>query len=632
MKTIRVSGLSSRFKFKSILLCSLAVLSVSGCDLANNSLKTDRASGMEFQDYRDAMAPRLPEMDESSAADGNSIPSFQPYVAENRIATKPVPLVSIAVNQTVPLRDVLYELAEQADYDLELDPNIRGSIIFTARNRPFDQVVERISEIAGLRFRFEDDVMRVELDTPYNKTYKLDYLNYVRKNTGSVRNDIAVVSGDGADTGSTFRANIESEADFWGELGANVQQILGNAANRSLRTQRDPRITAAAQNPDVAAVAPQTDASGNVTVAAPQAELRVDALPIDDLDDPSATSGGRGNNRDAAGNNFSFAVNKQAGLVTAFASDRAHKELEEYLEKVRRTVTSQVLIEAKILEVSLQDQFSAGIDWQAVVGDRGLMRFTGPVTGGTATNPTNVTTNRPTIDLSTVSGATNSNFFAAYLSSDISALVNAIQGFGTVKALASPRMTVLNNQSAVMNVATNRVFFEIDINRTEATTTTAGTTEIDSEIRNVPEGVLMNVIPSIDLDSRSVSLSLRPTITRIVAERQDPAVSFVAPEIVSLIPELNVQEIDSVIKVNSGQAVVLGGLLQDRVESTTEGVPVVSEVPVVGNLFKKKGDAIQKTELVILLKATIVEGGNTVHNSDKDLYRQFSQDRRPFKL
>lgn len=623
----KMNNLPNRLKFKTALLCSIVLIGVGGCDLANNTLKTDRTSGMEFQDYRDAMAPREHDLDEGSDAQGNTIPQFQSYVADNTVSTKPVPLVSISVNQSVPLRDVLYELAEQADYDLELDPNIRGAIIFTARERPFDQVVERISEIAGLRFRFEDDVMRVELDKPYNKTYKIDYLNYIRSNTGSVRNDIAVVSGDGADTGSTFEASTTSEADFWGELGANVQQILGNAANRSLATTRDPRITAAERNPDVAAVAPQTDAAGNVTVAAPDAVLNVEALPLED--DLNTSSNTASNEAEGA---FSFAVNKQAGLITAFASDRAHKELEEYLNKVRRSVTSQVLIEAKILEVSLQDQFAAGIDWQALAGSEGLLRFTGPVSGGTLVNPTDVVSNRPEIGISSLSGATNSNFFAAYLGNDINVLVNAIQGFGTVKALASPRMTVLNNQSAVMNVATNQVFFEIDINRTQGTDGQGDTIEIDSEIRNVPEGVLMNVIPSIDLDNRSVSLSLRPTITRVVGQRQDPAVSFVAPDIVSLIPELNVQEIDSVIKVNSGQAIVLGGLLQDRVESINEGVPVVSEVPVLGNLFKKKGDDIQKTELVILLKATIVEGNNTVHNTDKDLYRQFSQDRRPFKL
>ncbi|MFN3700344.1 MAG: type II secretion system protein GspD [Alphaproteobacteria bacterium] len=603
--------------FKAVLLCGV-LLNIAACDLANNTLKSDRAANMEFQDYRDGMAPRLPAVDDQSDAQRNSIPDFQSYVANTATTTKPMPLVSLSVNQTVPLRDVLYELAQQAEYDLEMDPNIRGAIIFTARERPFDQVIERISEIAGLRFKFDGDVMRVEVDTPFNKTYKIDYLNYIRSNTGSVRNDIAVVSGDGADTGSTFRATIESEADFWGELAANVQQILGNAANRSLRTNRDPRITAAPQNPDVAAVAPRTDDAGNITVSAPEAVLRVDSLPMDDQESGSRSR--RGGSADTSNDMppFSFAVNKQAGLITVFANERAQKELEKYLNQVRRSVTSQVLIEAKILEVSLTDQYSAGINWD-------LLRFSSEGVLGFTSTP-----NRPIIDIATTSSAVNANFVAGYVGNDISALMNAIQGFGTVRALASPRMTVLNNQSAVMNVATNRVFFELDVNRTISGDIVD--TSVNSTIRNVPEGVLMNVIPSIDLEAGTVSLSLRPTITKITGERQDPGVQLVDPDIVSFIPELNVQEIDSVIKVNSGQAIVLGGLLQDRVESTTESVPLVGEIPVVGNLFRKRGDNVQKTELVILLKATIVEGGNTVHNTDKDLYRTFSQDRRPFQL
>ena len=606
-------------------LCCVAMLSLGACDLAMNTMKTDRSGGMEIQDYRDALAARTPDVDESNRA-GDSIPAFQPYVSENIADVKPAPLVSISVNQTVPLRDVLYELAEQADYDLELDPNIRGAIIFTARERPFDQVIDRIAEMSGLRYKFEDEVLRVEVDEPYNKTYKIDYLNYIRSNSGSVRNNVAVVSGGGADTGSTFEAAVESEADFWGELEANVGQILGNAANRSLRTTRDPRITAVESNPDVVAVS--TDGSGNVTP--PEAVLRVDSLPVDQ--DDQASGNGRGGAEEGSG--FSFAVNKQAGMITVFANDRAHKELKEYLDDVRESVTAQVLIEAKILEVRLDDQFSAGIDWNVLnaLNGEGLLRFTGPVTAGSLRNPTALTANRPEIGISSSSGGTDSNFVAGILGNDIEAILQAIQGFGTVKALASPRLTVLNNQSAVMNVATNRVFFEIDIDRTQGTDGQGDTIEIDSEIRNVPEGVLVNVIPSINLDEGTVSMALRPTITRVVNEEQDPAVQFVSSDIVSSIPELNVQEIDSVIKVNSGQAIVLGGLLQDRMETTSEIVPVVGELPVVGNLFKKRGDSIQKTELVILLKATIVEGGNNVHNSDKDLYRRFSEDRRPFEL
>jgi len=202
-----------------------------------------------------------------------------------------------------------------------------------------------------------------------------------------------------------------------------------------------------------------------------------------------------------------------------------------------------------------------------------------------------------------------------------------MSGFGNVRALASPRLTVLNNQSAVLNVATNRVFFEIE---TETETTEVGITRnVEAEIRNVPEGILVNVQPSINLDTQTVSMAVRPTITRIVNTVQDPSVD---PDISAPVPELNVQEIDSVIQVKSGQPVVMGGLLQDRVIGSREAVPVLGEIPMVGNLFRNQSDSIVKTELVILLKATIMQGNNNIDDTDRDLYRAFAQDRRPFKL
>src|SRR5690606_18869846 len=131
------------------------------------TLKADREGNLEIQDYRDALATRLPDTDEDDASSAGSIPGLQPYVAHSDPHMKSMPLVSVSVNQSVPIRDVLYELAEQADYDIELDPRIRGSLILTARNRPFDQVIERIADMAGLRYKFEDDTLRVELDMPY---------------------------------------------------------------------------------------------------------------------------------------------------------------------------------------------------------------------------------------------------------------------------------------------------------------------------------------------------------------------------------------------------------------------------------------------------------------------------------
>ena len=175
---------NARFLILAGVLCVSAV-TLSSCDLMKNQLKHEREGNMQFQDYRDGLSSRLPDTEEDKKELG-SIPPLQPYVAESKARMKSMPLVSISVNQTVPLRDALYELAEQADYDLELDPSIRGAIIFSARNKPFDQVVSRISDIAGLRYSFDDDVLRVEVDRPYNQIYKLDYLSYIRSSSGSI--------------------------------------------------------------------------------------------------------------------------------------------------------------------------------------------------------------------------------------------------------------------------------------------------------------------------------------------------------------------------------------------------------------------------------------------------------------
>lgn len=631
MSSMRMPVKNRRFRAfgRATLVVSCLMVSafvVSGCDLAKNQLKMDRSTNMEFQDYRDALAPRASDRDRGLGSADDGIPELQPYVAQPSDNLRPMPLVSISVNQTVPLRDALFELANQAGYDIELDPHIRGSIIFTARQRPLDVVVERIADIAGLRYKFEGDTIRVEVDRPYHQTYKIDYLNYIRKNQSSIRNDVSVVTGDGASTstGSGFQAQSESEADFWGELNSGLTQIVGVNPNvPGLRTDADPQITAAAQNPTSAPVEPVVtigpDGETIVQAQAPQATLQVQSLPTDVNGSGDASSGTR-----STADVPTFSLNRQAGIVSVYAPSRTHDRVSKYLELLRLSVTSQVLIEAKVLEVSLTDEFAAGIDWMAMnLPEKG--RFGFDVIGDNL-YPSLNTPQEP-----------QANFVASIMGSDFNAAVQAISRFGTVHALASPRLTVLNNQSAALSVANNLVYFEIDI---DVTRDEFGTqTQIDSSIRNVPEGVLINVQPSIDLNRQTISMSLRPTITRVIDYVPDPAVTLAVAQaglntnISSQIPVVNVQEFDSVINLESGQTMVLGGLLQDRTTSTQQGVPVLSEVPLLGGLFRTQGDEIRKTELVVFLKATILDGASqSIHTTDRDLYKRFSGDRRPLNF
>ncbi|MDH5723103.1 MAG: type II and III secretion system family protein, partial [Alphaproteobacteria bacterium] len=414
---------------------------------------------------------------------------------------------------------------------------------------------------------------------------------------------------------------------FWGELEANISQILGGATGSALRTSTDPRITAAEQNPD-SDLEDNTDGDDDT----PDVILNVESLP---LNGDGAAGGSDGGNPSVA----TFSLNRQAGMITIYATKKQHSEVENYLIELRRSVTSQVLIEAKIFEVNLFDEYITGIDWQALSVTEGLGNFLSTA-GATSLNSLNSGSKRGLITPPNGSVTTTSNFTLGYAGNDLEALVQAISGFGTVRALASPRLTTLNNQSAVLNVATNQVFFEIDLESTdEDDDGTIDTVEVDSSIKSVPEGVLVNVQPSINLSTRKISLALRPTVTRIVGTERDPGVAFVASTIPgasnlqSEIPEVNVQEIDTVVNVSSGQPIVMGGLLQDRMANTQEGIPVLGEMPVVGSLFRTQKDLIQKTELVIFIKATIIDSGDdTVHPTDKDLYRKFSGDRRPLKL
>lgn len=695
--------ISKSFHHKTALtsLAALVVfLPMSACDLAKNQMKMDRSSNKEFQDFRDALAPR--EL-EQSPSDNASVPDLAPYVVDDTVNAKARPLVSLSINQSIPLREALFELAKQADFDVELDPRISGSIIFTARNKPFDEVIDRICEISGLRYKFDGDTLRIEVDTPYSKNYKIDYLNFVRKNDSSINTDVSIsASGDAkASGGSNFGVQSSSESNFWAELDTNLKQILAsNTSSGYLKTDQDPQLSLTTVSPSLppsapvppvdaaalsetapqageedvlstpqmvtqtataaaagalptstttvtpptttATVAPPTTATAtpvaapttpattttpapaDTTTAAPkpaavgtganaatpsqQPVLKVESLPT------SVSGNASGGN--AVQFTPAYSINKQAGIVSVYANQRLHKQIEGYLSALRKSMTAQVLIEAKVLEVSLNDQFSSGINWNLV---RGIGDF--KLTSSALTNP----------GLSTTTLAPPVQF--GFAGSDLSVFVSALSRFGTVHALASPRLSVLNNQSAVLSVARNQVYFEIKATVTPATDTSRAQVTYDTNAKTVPEGVIINVMPSIDLQDRMVSMQVRPTITKIVDWVNDPAIGLNGGSGTSKIPVVNVQETDSVLNMKDKQMMVMGGLLQDSSSVTQEGVPIAAEVPLFGNLFKNHQDVVSKKELVVFIKATILDDASqSVHQTDKDAYRLFGQDRRPSKL
>lgn len=193
----------------------------------------------------------------------------------------------------------------------------------------------------------------------------------------------------------------------------------------------------------------------------------------------------------------------------------------------------------------------------------------------------------------------------------------------------------MNNQQAVLSFATNEVYFTLDVEEesSEEQNGTVQTLNIDSEIHTVPIGIILNLQPSINIDTNEITMNIRPTISRIVSRVEDPGVAILAArndagEVSSSIPIVEVKEIDSILKIQSGQVMVIGGLMEERNSNDENGVPFVSNFPVVGKLFKgtkKQGEVI---ETVIFIKATVVPGYG-VSDGDKKLYRTFMRDPRP---
>ncbi len=172
---------------------TLATVSLGSCNLAKNQLTYDRAVDKDIQDFRDGLSPEHHPANEASAP----LPEFQSVVSTPADLKLPSPLVTVSVNQTVSLHDLMFELAEQAGVDLEMDPNIHGSIIFTAKDRPFNDVVDRIAAMAGLRYTFANNVLRLELDRAYVKDYKVDYMSTARKNVSSITTGISSSNSGG---------------------------------------------------------------------------------------------------------------------------------------------------------------------------------------------------------------------------------------------------------------------------------------------------------------------------------------------------------------------------------------------------------------------------------------------------
>lgn len=583
-------------------------------------------------DDGDALEPPIPDLAEILAA------PRPPKIADTQ-------LVSVAVTDDVPLKDVFIELSRLANIDIEVDAGISGGVSFRAKDRPFNEVVERLADLANLRYSMKNNVLRVERDAPYIEIYTLDFLNIERTATNSIAINTSVLSAGGGsssdsgggssgggssggsggssalNSGSSSSIKMTSENDFWAQFEESIKKIL------SYQPPTRVSATTVAVQPSVPQLPPGVPVGGDGLSSGDAGEAAPAPAPPPAVMATETTI--------AASEQPFYILSKQASTLTVSANSRQHDLIQEFIRRIRANAFSQVIIEVKIVEVTLNDEFQSGINWSQLGGSK---------IGITANFDQTTVPSTGAPQLATFNFNPKRDLFGPF-HVDLDMAVKLVEAFGTTRTLSSPRLHAINNQEAVLTFAKNQVYYDLDVQQTEATGTgaaTATTVTVNSTAHTIPIGIILAMQPSINTETSEVTLNIRPTLSRVSGFVSDPAVAFILAQLAaagaptdglsSQVPIVEVRELDSILKLKSGQVMVIGGLMQDVGAHADQGVPGISNIPWFGNLFKASNKQSSLSELVIFIRATIVDSGGNADEADRRVYEKFTKDPRPLKF
>lgn len=524
----------------------------------------------------------------------------------------------VVVNQ--PVRDVLLAMARETKINFDIDSSIEGTVTLNAIDQTLKQILTRMARQVDMRWEQHGETISVTRDTPYLQNYHVDYVNMSRDVSETVGIATQVISGSVAGStaqgssganNSTLTITNTAKNRFWETLERNIKDLLRETDKLLPEGSSETIVQTRGQTQSASSQGRTTSRARNAAAGA----TATTTTPGESAQTQQGeTTEQRLTFREAA----SVIVNPETGIVTVRATSRQQEKVREFLQQVAGASRRQVMIEATVVEVVLNDNYQAGIDWSAL-GINGLgysftQAFTGP---DLPTNPLRLNTSAFTIHYKNPNAAVGGS---------IQSTVKLLDSFGRTRVLSSPKLMVLNNQTAMLKVVDNQVYFTVKADT--VTNQTTSTTTFTTTQNVVPVGFIMNVTPQIS-EGDMVTLDVRPTVTRIIGNVADPNPSLAAANITSLIPVTQTREMESVLKIGSGQTAVLGGLMLDSFEGAREGLPIASRIPVVGDFFSNRNDLAKKSELVIFIRPVVVREASI--EGDLAAYRRYLPDSAFFR-
>src|SRR5215831_3682208 len=581
---------------KKLLVCGLG-LALGGC------FQPMKPSEGHLRDQPTPSAASIPPPVQSLPAPPRPKPALKPET------------YTVVVNQ-VSVRELLFALARDAKVNVDIHPGITGTVTLNAFDQTLPQLLSRIAKQVDMRYELDGPNLVVMPDSPYLRIYKIDYVNMQRETRGtvSVAGNIAGGAsaaggggggapaggtagiGGGAGNTSSVAVRNESSNKFWDTLVKNVEEIL-RETDKILPGIPVGSAAAVAAVPPPGTLAPGTGPGAPAMAGAPVGA------------GPNVTF------REAA----SVIANPEAGILTLRATSRQHDRIQEFLDYVLVNARRQVLIEATVVEVQLSHNYQQGVNWEIIT------RGSSGISGGLIPQGTTL-----------IGSPTASIFTLRYGSNTFTATIRLLEQFGTVRVVSSPRLSVINNQTAILKVVDNLVYFTITSQASQSQTQTL--TTFTTTPNSVAVGFVMNVTPQIS-DSSVVLLNVKPTISKVLSYVNDPNPSLAnpcgtpsstsitgsftcnIPPIISPIPQIQTRELESVIKVASGDVAVMGGLIQDGINYGQDLIPGVSRVPIVGDALGNQNLQNTKTELIVFLRPLVIRDASL--DGDYRGYRVF---------
>ncbi|MDH5369919.1 MAG: pilus (MSHA type) biogenesis protein MshL [Gammaproteobacteria bacterium] len=450
------------------------------------------------------------------------------------------------------IRQFFMGLVADSNYNMILHPNVKGRITLDLKNVNVANVMEVVRDVYGYDFEKTKTGYSVFPNTMRTRIFSMNYLNVSR-------------SGD---------SNMSISS------GQVTESVSGSGAA----------------------------ASTSQSISGSKIETKSKSNFWDELKESLTALVGNKEGRNVV-------VSPQSGMVVVRALPHELRAVEKYINKTQSFVQRQVIIEAKILEVELNDRFQTGINWAALQISGGNSTLIGQTGGGSifsGSGVTGIAGNTGVLDpaaLSQITGTAASAFggmFSAALNigSDFTAFIEMLKTQGEVQVLSSPQVSTVNNQKAVIKVGKDE-FFITDVESNTSTTTATASTQSNVELTPFFSGVALDVIPQIS-ETGEIILHVHPTVSSVTEKTKNISVSSGTALSVPLAIS-SIRESDSIIRAKSGQVVVIGGLMQNSIEQLDSSVPFLGDIPLLGALFRHTQDISKKSELVILLKPVVVD-------------------------